>query len=348
MPRAFNAIVVFSVVAVFALKMTAQSTSFNAAMELFRQHQWAEAAEAFGECERSDPGKTDALLYRGKSLINLGQFDPAASALETYRETHSSSDDAVYLLAYVRFRENKPEESLQLFTDAARLRTPTADDLKIVALDYVLLADYEDAAHYLEVALSMDPANVEARYHLGRVRYQQNRFDLAIAAFQEILRRDPGNLKAQDNLGLSLDAENKTDQAIAAYQKAIELDAAATVHSEQPYLNLGMLLARSNRMDEAIPLLVRASEIAPKAGKVHYELGKAYFTLNRLEDARREAEQAVSLEPGDRPGHYLLGRIYQRLGKTELAGQQFQKTQDMIHDSEAKPGSGMGSGMGPH
>jgi tetratricopeptide (TPR) repeat protein len=342
MTRALNAIIIGLAVVVFAPELPAQSISFTNAVELFQRHQWAEAAAAFAECERSDPGRTDALLYRGKSLINLGQFDSAASALQTYWEAHSNSDDAVYLLAYVRFRENKPEESLRLFTDAAKLRTPTADDLKVVALDYVLLADYDDAAHYLEVALSMDPANVEARYHLGRVRYQQNRFDLAIAAFQDVLRRNPVNVKAQDNLGLSLDAENKTDQAIAAYQKAIALDAAATVHTEQPYLNLGILLARSNRVDEAIPLLVRASDIRPKSGKVHYELGKAYFSLNHLEDARREAEQAVDLEPGDRPGHYLLGRIYQRLGKTELAGQQFRRTEEMIRDSDAKPSGGMG------
>src|ERR1039457_261566 len=348
MTRALNAIIIGLAVVVFAPELPAQSISFTNAVELFQRHQWAEAAAAFAECERSDPGRTDALLYRGKSLINLGQFDSAASALQTYWEAHSNSDDAVYLLAYVRFRENKPEESLRLFTDAAKLRTPTADDLKVVALDYVLLADYDDAAHYLEVALSMDPANVEARYHLGRVRYQQNRFDLAIAAFEEVLRRDPKNLKAQDNLGLSLDAENKTEQAIAAYQKAIQLDATATLQSEQPYLNLGMLLARSNRLDEAIPFLVRASEITPKAGKIHYELCKAYFSLNRSEERRREAEQEVNLEPGDGPSHSPLGRIYQRLGKTELAAQQFRRMQDMIHDSDANPGTGMGSGMSPH
>jgi Flp pilus assembly protein TadD len=347
MTRALKTAILLSGVVVFALALSSQSTSFAQAMELFRQRQWASAAASFAECEKDDPGKTEALLYRGKSLINLGQFGDAAVALQSYRDAHSKSEDAVYLLAYVRFRENKPEDSLQLFTDAAKLRTPTSDDLKIVALDYVLLADYDDAAHYLGVALNMDPANQEARYHLGRVRYQQNRFDLAIAAFQEVLRRDPGNVKAQDNLGLSLDAENKTEQAIEAYQKAIELDSSATVHSEQPYLNLGMLFAKSNRLDRAIPKLVRAAEISPRAGKVHYELAKVYFNLNRLEDALREAEQAVSLEPSEGPDHYLLGRVYQRLGKAELAAQQFRKTDDLIHKSDADPGSKIEPGMGP-
>src|ERR1039458_622577 len=88
MRRALNAIIIFSAVAGFALELSAQSTSLKEAMELFRQRQWADAAKAFAECEKSDPGRTDALLYRGKSLLNLGQFDGAASALETYRETH--------------------------------------------------------------------------------------------------------------------------------------------------------------------------------------------------------------------------------------------------------------------
>src|ERR1019366_5106563 len=104
MRRALNAIIIFSAVAGFALELSAQSTSLKEAMELFRQRQWADAAKAFAECEKSDPGRTDALLYRGKSLLNLGQFDG------------------------------------------------------------------EDAAHYLEVAVSMDPANVEARYHLATSR----------------------------------------------------------------------------------------------------------------------------------------------------------------------------------
>jgi tetratricopeptide (TPR) repeat protein len=348
MRRTHSAIIIVSVLAALTLKAAAQSTCLVHGQELFRQREWAEASAAFAECEKVEPGKTDALLYRGKSLINLGQFEDAATALNSYREAHSRSDAAVYLLAYVSFRENKPEESLRLFTDAAKLKTPTADDLKVVALDYVLLADYDDAARYLEPALNMDPSNLEARYHLGRVRYQQNRFDLAIAAFQEVLQRDPKNLKAQDNLGLSLDAENKTDEAIAAYQKAIELDKAAPIHSEQPYLNLGVLLAKSNRMNDAIPLLVRAAEIAPNSGKVHFELGKVYFSLDRPPDAQREVEQAVRMEPGDRPSQYLLGRIYQRLGKADLAAQQFRKTEEMIHESDAKSGNGMSSGMNPH
>jgi tetratricopeptide (TPR) repeat protein len=342
MKNAVNTFLIVGAIVVLALEVFADTSSFEEAMRLFQQHRWAEAAAAFAQCEKSEPGKSAASLYRGKALVNLGKFDDAAGALENYRVAHPESADAVYLLAYVRFRQDKPKESLQLFTDAAKLQSPTADDLKAVALDYVLLGDYDDAARYLEHSLAADPENVEARYHLGRVRYQQNRFDLAIAAFEEVLRRDPGNVKAEDNLGLSLEAKNEVDSALAAYRKAVQLDESLQTHSEQPYLNLGALLEKSGHTEDAILSLVRASKIAPTSGKIRYQLAKAYFDSNRFESARQEAETAVKLEPKESSDHYLLGRIYQRSGKAELAGEQFRITEELIH-AKSSSAAGMAS-----
>jgi tetratricopeptide (TPR) repeat protein len=328
--------------------VSAQDGACAAAMEKFRQKQWSDAATGFAECEDKNPGKTDALLFRGKSLVNLQKYEDAATALRGYAHLHPQSDDAAYLIAYIAFREDKPKQSLDLFTNAAKLKPPTASDLKIVALDYVLLADYTDAAHYLELSLQMDPNDVEARYHLGRVRYQQNQFDAAIAAFQEVIQREPGSVKAHDNLGLSLEAKNQVEPAIAEYKNAIDLDKAAASHSEQPYLNLGSLLAKSDRVDEAIPFLLRAEQITPDAFKVRYQLGKAYFDSNHVELALPQAEEAVKLAPAESTGHYLLGRIYQRQGKTEQAKEQFRLTSELIHDKDAKSQSGMASGANSH
>jgi len=330
---------------IFPLGLSGQISACSAALENFHQRRWADAAAGFEQCEKQDPGKGDALLYRGKALINLRQFESADNALRAYARSNPRSGDAVYLLAYVAFREDKPAESLRLFSDASKLNPATANDLTIAALDYVLLNQYSDAAHYLELALQMNPEDVEARYHLGRVRYQQNQFDLAISAFQAVIKRDPANVKAFDNLGLSLEAKNQVEAAATAYQKAIQLDEAAASHSEQPYLNLGVLLAKSSHFDQAITLLARASEIAPGEFKVQYELAKAYFDSAQWEPARERAEAAVRLNPKDSTGHYLLGRVYQRLGRKELAKEEFRKTSELIRDKDINSPGGMASGV---
>ena len=196
------------------------------------------------------------------------------------------------------------------------------------------------------MAARRDPENAECLYRLGRVRYQQNKFDDAIAVFEHALRLAPNDLRAQNNLGLSYDAENKNEAAIAAYRKAITLDEAASTHTEQPYLNLGILLAKSNRPAEAVPLLLQAKAIAANSNKVRYELGRAYFDLGQFEKAQTELEAAVGIDPKSRESHYLLGRIYQHLGKSELAAQEFKITESLIRLHDAG-GSGMSTAPGP-
>jgi tetratricopeptide (TPR) repeat protein len=314
-----------------------QTNSFDNAMTLFQQKRFAEAAPAFESLEKSSPGQTDALLFAGKSFVGMERFAEAAAAFSEYLSSHPQSDEAAYLLAYVKFRENKAAESLNLFTAAAKIKPPHADDLKIVALDYVLLGDQSSAAHYLEQALVMQPDNVEVRYYLGRVRYQQNQFALAIAAFEDVLRRDPQHVKAENNLGLSLEAMNQVDDAIAAYRKAIDLDALAAHHSEQPYLNLGILLTKLGKPTESLPVLRKAVELAPGSAQIHYELGKAYFNLGQFADAQRELQNSASIAPAESSTHFLLGRLYRRLGNSEGAAHEFALTEELI---EAKRHSG--------
>jgi tetratricopeptide (TPR) repeat protein len=324
--------------ALIPLNVLAQTSLCDQAMTDFRASQWSASASAFAKCEAARPGQTDSLLYRGKALINLNKFNEAAASLSQYVSRHPDSDDGLYTLAYVRFRQDQPRESLQIFNEAAKLKPPGDDDLKIVALDYVLLHDYDDAAHYLEVALQMNPKNVEARYHLGRVRYQQNQFDAAIAAFAQVLKEQPNNVKAQDNLGLSFEGKNQLDLAVSAYRKAVEIDEKAESHTEQPYIDLGSLLARTDHASEAIAYLKRATEIDATSGKAQYELAKTYLNLNQLGNARAAGESAIQRSPSEGSYHYLLGRIYAKLGKADLASQQFKLTEELLKNKGAKPG----------
>lgn len=328
---------------VFLRISPAQTEICAQASNLFHDHQWAEAAGMYQKCETAFPGKTDALLSRGKALVNLGDYANASASIEQYVSGHPQSDDALYLLGYIRFRQDRPKESLEMFQRAAKLKAPEASDLKIAALDYVLLSDYDNAGRYLEQSLKMNPDDLEARYHLGRVRYQQNQFDSAIAAFEEVLRQEPNNVKAEENLGLCLEAKEQNTAAIAAYRKAIEFESTAAVKTEQPYLDLGKLLTTLNRATEAVPVLSEAVMIQPKSAAAHYELGRAQFAVENLDAALTQLEQAVQLDPQNSSAHYLLGRIYKRTGKNEEAAAQFKVTEQLIQKHKTQMG-GMASG----
>jgi tetratricopeptide (TPR) repeat protein len=341
--RNLHAVLLLVVITATSHLARSQSAVCGEAAVHFQARRWAEAAQGYAQCLTAFPANNEAHLYRAKALVNLGDFAGAATELDAYIATKPQSDDALYLLGYVRFRQDQPRESLETFSRASQVRPPQASDLKIAALDYVLMNDYTSAARYLDQSLAMDPADNEALYHLGRVRYQQNRFDLAIAAFESLLQRDPGNLKAEDNLGLCLEATGKSGAAISAYRKAIEMDTKAELHTEQPYLNLGKLLNTLNRESEAIPALTEAVKINEASAPAHYELGRAEFALHHLEEARAQLERAAALDPHNSSPHYLLGRVLSRMGKPEDAAAQFKLTENLIREKDAKSGQGMAS-----
>jgi Flp pilus assembly protein TadD len=272
----------------------------------------------------SNSASSIALLEEGKALATAGDLSGAERALKTYLRQHERSAPALYLLGYVLQRENKPKESLAIFTSAAAIQAPQANDLRIVALDYVLIDDYPDAIHWLGLAVHLDPLNAEAWYDLGRSQMNQGNFVAAQQAFEHVLAISPRDVKALNNLGLSYEAQNRTSDALHAYADAIAAQQGVAHPSEQPLLNDGNLLISQNRSAEAVATLESAIRIAPSDPKCHEALARAYLQAEQLPQAQQQFEQAVALDPANPRLHFQLGHLYRRLGlaakaKTELA-----------------------------
>lgn len=299
-------------------------------------------------------GSTDSdALAEAKSLLAQGKADEADRAVRAYLETHPTSADAHFLRGYILFRQvqthaatsgdaaldsyqepgvrapnasfqqSTVEASLAEFTEGAKYHTPSAFDLKIVALDYVLLNDYVDADKWLTRSLQWEPKDADAWYYLGRAKYNENRFADAVQCFQQALKLDPKSVKAQDNLGLSYQGLGQTDAAIAAYQTAIAWQSDSAIKNAGPLLDLGVLFMEQNRTQDAISYLTQAVTIAPKEPRHHEELGKAYMRLEEWQKAQAELETAVTLSAQNSRLHYLLGRVYSKEGFAEKAKQEF-------------------------
>ena len=301
------------------LRGSAQSSSaqisgaFDRGMAEFRAGKYSSAAVLFADAETASPGTTDALLYQAKSLVHIQDFAGAERALRSYVLSHRDSADALYMLGFVLNRENRPAESLVSYTRAATIARPTADDLKIVGLDYVLLNDYADAIKWLEKAVALDGTNKDAWYYLGRAYYTKSRLNEARKAYLTILDLDPRDARAENNLGLIFESSGQPAAAIEAYGKAIVWQAENPHPSEQPYVNLGNLLMEQGRATEAIEPLEKAVALAPDNAFCHMTLGVYYRKIGRLDDALRELKQATQLDPENAIAHYQLGRLYKDL-----------------------------------
>lgn len=209
--------------------------------------------------------------------------------------------------------------SLAEFTAGAKFGKPSAADLKTVAFNYILLADLADADKWLTKMLEWAPNDWEGWYHLGRTKYNENRFAEAIAAFQQCLKLNPKNVQAEDNLGLSLAGLGRNDDAAAAYHQAIAWQARSLIQDPGPYIDLGSLLIDQNRADESTPFLLQAIEIAPAEWRAHELLATAYARAQEFPKAQTELEKAIELSPQTANLHCMLAPIYRKQGLAEKA-----------------------------
>ncbi len=255
-------------------------------------------------------------------LISSGAFEKAEISLQAYLKEHPASADAHFLLGYVLFHQKMPKESLAEFTEGAKSRRPTADELITVASDYVLLKDFSDADKWLSEVTVETPYNATAWYLLGRTKYNEQRFDEAVSCFEHSLLLRPHYVEAENNKGLALLGLEKKDLAKVAFQNAIDWQGDAPTDA-QPFLNLGSLLAAQGELDKAVSLLAKAVALSPDNPKSHEELAGAYLSQGNLPKAQQEMEIATTLSPDTSALHFKLGRIYRQEKLADLAQREF-------------------------
>lgn len=275
-------------------------------------------------------------LAKVRALLTQGRYDVAETELRRAISQAPETAEPRFLLAFVLFKQQRAKDSLAAYTEAARLRRPTADEFVVIASDYVLLDDLADAQRWLTVATAEAPQKVEAWYLLGRTEYRLDHPEQAKAAFLTCLRLDPAHVRARYNLGLTYVRLQQPAEAAAAYEQAIKATAASPHPDAQPYLDFGMLLASENKGREALPLLQEAVRLAPRNPSAHEQLALCLQALGRDAEAAAEMLLCEQLAPEVAAPAFFLGRIYRRLGRTAEAKAQFERAAHLSGTQSSK------------
>ena len=122
----------------------------------------------------------------------------------------------------------------------------------------------------LKAAPEKDP-NIHLFWaRMGEAYDLAGRNDEAINAYQQAIAAKPDNPSYYNNLGNILGRTGKIDEARAAYTKCAELD---PPNASMAWRNFGISLYQAGRMVEAIEPLKKATELDPKSAQAWYLLG---------------------------------------------------------------------------
>lgn len=124
------------------------------------------------------------------------------------------------------------------------------------------------------------------------------------AAQESAGEKDPNQHLLWAKLGEAYDTAGRNDEAAQAYQQAI------TAKPDVPgyYNNLGNVLARSGKIDEAKAAYGKSAELDPtNAATAWRNFGISLYNANRLADAIEPLQKSTELDPKNAQAWYLLG-----------------------------------------
>ena len=170
-------------------------------------------------------------------------------------------------------------------------------------------------SHVIDVSQFLEnfPDEATKHYRKGVESSRKGRREEAIEHLKKAVALAPRFLDAHVNLALLYHGNNWLEEAEQEYLVALSLSR----QHPRPLINLGSLYLKQGRNRDAIGILREATRITPPPTAAFYNLGIALFRTNQLEEAERVLLRARDLDPELPSVRLMLANVYLRTGENE-------------------------------
>jgi tetratricopeptide (TPR) repeat protein len=231
------------------------------------------------------PSVTGSYYFvKGRRLYSKGDYKGAAEAYE-----HSVSSDPKFARGYVE-----------------------------LGSAYRGLEDYAQAEKAFAKAVSIDEDSC-AQCGLGMVYHLQHRNREAEAALKRAIELDPADVCAFNQLGRLYYDEERYQDAIGPFITESTLQARATT-----YHFLGNSYLYTSKFEEAIKAYREALRLDASYPRLFVDLGHAYYGLGRYPAAKDAYRQAIKADPANVDARVALGLTELKHGDARVAAEQYQ------------------------
>lgn len=202
-------------------------------------------------------------------------------------------------------------------------RARIVQDMVQLGLARAQEGDVFAALEAFSIAIAAHPGNApEAYYYRALVYTQMERFEDALADFNQALEQQPHfpqAYAARAAVYLSLD---RPASAIEDLNQAVQLGL-----NQDPgvYLNRGQAYFRLDMYDLAERDFQRALELDPESPAVHFNLGTLYLQLGEEEQALEHFNRTLELDPAFAAAYFNRAMALVHLGRTQEAIQDLEQ-----------------------
>ncbi|MEM1411163.1 MAG: sulfotransferase [Pseudomonadota bacterium] len=270
---------------------------------------------------RTDTASRDENLREAIKALKANRPLRAEELARDYLDEHPGCADHLRLLAQALTKQNRLVEAEEQLRFAIELR-PTQPHLhEDLGTNLALQGKAEAAIPCFEKAIELDPTLPLPHKKLGRVLAAVGKGERADLAFQEYFERDPD--KGAVAVGADHLKAGRTEEAVSTLREVLRKDPNnidAMVFLAVAYQHL------DQNLDDAEALLRRATQAASDHIAAWLNLGGVLTKRNKREEAIEAYRQATKIESGHPGAWSLLGSCYAHVGKTEEARRAYDRS----------------------
>jgi len=262
-------------------------------IQLAQAGEFASAETFLTHALAPDPANFELQYQLGVVAMRAGHNERAREVLEKALGSQPRSVDVLYALAFVDHALRQNEAAVRLLAEASRLAPQRADIQKLLGMTTSDLLAYEDSSAAWERYMKLAPEDDTGRRERGFAKTNMKQAE-GMADLEWFVSRHPDDPTGLFELGVAQGVSDP-DQAIATLTKALHLRPDfADAHAAR-----GALEYQQNNADAALADLEFAASKQPDSALVLDHLGQTYLLLDRPKDAVPVLLRAAELAPSD-------------------------------------------------
>ncbi len=248
----------------------------------------------------------------------------------------SLSINQAIALAVQHHRARRLGAAKSIYSQILSYEPQHADALDLLGMLSAEEGDLAGGIRLVRQAIQIQPAAAAYHLHLGKLLMGISRPQEALAACVRATELDPTSADAFAGLGSILLSLGRLTEAVSSYQRAFASASAPDAFQVARWRNeLGVGLAKSDRLDEAILELRTASQLDPVYAEPYANLSLVLQRQGRLVEALSACRRAIELRPDFANAYNNLAVISGRLGKRE---ESIAASREAIRLNPAAPG----------
>lgn len=254
-------------------------------------------------------------LRQAAGCYSRGRLAEAESICRRLLSSDPQAVDVANLLALVRKKAGDHAEAERLMQACLAADPRRADILANLANLYVGLGRAADAEQAYRRSLAVDPGFRPARLGLARLLLDGGRAEEAREEARRLLDADERDAEAWNVTGSAERRLARTEAAEGAFRRALDLRPEYAIARH----NLGALLARQGRSEEALEQLESAAAAGLRGPAIDFNRASALMDLMRFDEADAILTETVAASPGAVDCQTLLARLRYMRGRDDFA-----------------------------